>query len=101
MRAERIEPADVAIFYQADICFIGQSYALEISFDPESADLAKRLYEDFLVAHERVYGHAVRVPAKIVGIRTIHQAGGSETIRRDAAGALRKIPGSWRRARFG
>lgn len=80
MRAERIKPVDVAIFYQADICFIGQSYALEISFDPESAELTKRLYEDFLVAHERVYGHAVRVPAKIVGIRTIHQAGGSETI---------------------
>lgn len=80
MRAEHIEPADVTIFYQADICFIGQSYALEISFDPASAELAKRLYEDFLVAHERVYGHAVRVPAKIVGIRTIHQAGGSETI---------------------
>jgi N-methylhydantoinase A len=81
MRAERVEPKEVTISYQADICFIGQSYALEISFDPENPGLTKQLYEDFLLAHERIYGHAVRVPAKIVGLRSIHQAGGNETIK--------------------
>ena len=80
MRAERVTPQDVTISYQADVCFVGQSYSLEIPFDPEKPGIAERLYEDFLVAHDRVYGHAVRVPAKIVGVRTIHQAGGSETI---------------------
>lgn len=80
MRAELVQPKDVTIFYQADICFVGQSYVLEIPFDPAAPYLAKKLYEDFLVAHERVYGHAVRVPAKVTALRTIHQAGGSERI---------------------
>lgn len=80
MRAEKLATRDVLISYRADICFVGQSYSLEIPFAPDTPALAARLYEDFLMAHDRVYGHAVRVPAKIVGIRTIHQAGGSETI---------------------
>ncbi len=80
MRAEKLAGADVLVSYRADLCFVGQSYSLEIPFDPNVPALADRLYEDFLVAHDRVYGHAVRVPAKIVGIRTIHQADGSETI---------------------
>jgi N-methylhydantoinase A len=80
MRAERISPSEVTITYLADICFVGQSYSLEIPFNPETPALADRLYEDFLLAHDRVYGHAVRVPAKIVSIRTVHQAGGAETI---------------------
>ena len=42
--------------------------------------MAEHLYDDFLAAHDRVYGHAVRVPAKLVAVRTIHQAGGSEAI---------------------
>jgi N-methylhydantoinase A len=80
MSAERIQPDAVAVSYQADICFIGQSYSLPIPFNPQTPDLAKALYEDFLAAHDRVYGHAVRVPAKIVAVRTVHEAGGTETI---------------------
>jgi N-methylhydantoinase A len=80
MFAEKLSTREVLISYLCDVCFVGQSYSLEIPFNPETPALAERLYEDFLLAHDRVYGHAVRVPAKIVGIRTIHQAGGSETI---------------------
>jgi N-methylhydantoinase A len=80
MHAERIKPSDVTISYFADLCFIGQSYSLEISFNPNSPNLSDRLYEDFLVAHDRIYGHAVRVPAKLVALRAIHQAAGSDAI---------------------
>jgi N-methylhydantoinase A len=80
MRAERVKTSDVTISYYADICFIGQSYSLEISFNPNSVKLVEQLYEDFLSAHDRVYGHSVREPAKIVALRTVHQAAGSDSI---------------------
>ena len=80
MRAERVAQKDVTVSYDADVCFVGQSYSLEVPLDPARPNLAERLYEDFLAAHDRVYGHAVRVPAKLVAVRTIHQAGGSEAI---------------------
>ena len=35
---------------------------------------AAAIYEAFLAAHERVYGHSTRVPAKIVNLRTVHSA---------------------------
>ena len=80
MAAEKVAPADVAISYFADVCYIGQSYNLEIALDPGDADPAGRLYRDFLEAHDRVYGHSVESPAKIVGVRTVHKAGGSEIL---------------------
>lgn len=80
MQAERVQPHEVTVTYYADVCFIGQSYSLEINFDPDAPDLSERLYEDFLVAHDRIYGHAVRVPAKLVALRAIHQAAGSDSI---------------------
>jgi N-methylhydantoinase A/oxoprolinase/acetone carboxylase beta subunit len=80
MAAEKVRTADVAIGYFADVCYIGQSYYLEIPLDPDDADPAGRLYRDFLEAHDRVYGHSVENPARIVGVRTVHRAGGTETL---------------------
>jgi N-methylhydantoinase A len=80
MKSEHIAAGDVTVTYFADVCFIGQSYTLEIPVDPARPDAAERLYEDFLVAHDRVYGHAFRAPAKITALRAVHQAGGSDDI---------------------
>lgn len=80
MQAERIASEEVTVSYFADICYIGQSYNLEILFLPDEPDLAGRLYRDFLAAHDRVYGHSVDNPARITGLRTVHRAGGSEVI---------------------
>jgi N-methylhydantoinase A len=80
MAAEKAETAEVVIGYFADVCYIGQSYSLEIPLRLDDADPAGRLYGDFLDAHDRVYGHSVESPARIVGVRTVHRAGGSETI---------------------
>jgi len=80
MAAEKVTAADVAIGYYADVCYIGQSYNLEIPLDPGDGDPAGRLYRDFLEAHDRVYGHSVESPAKIVGVRTVHRAGGREIL---------------------
>jgi N-methylhydantoinase A len=53
---------------------------LDVPFTPDGPDLAKRLYEGFLVAHERAYGYAARVPARLVNLRAVHSAGGSATL---------------------
>ena len=79
MAAERVQPEEVRISYFADLCYIGQSYNLEIPIRLEG-DLGDCLYREFLEAHERVYGHSVESPAKIVNIRTVHQARGSEVL---------------------
>ncbi|MBI2736121.1 MAG: hydantoinase/oxoprolinase family protein [Rhodospirillales bacterium] len=80
MAAEKADSDQVAISYFADVCYIGQSYNLEIPLHPDDADPAGRLYRDFLEAHDRIYGHSVEIPAKIVGVRTVHRAGGSEIL---------------------
>ena len=65
--------ARVAIRHLADVCFIGQSSYVSVplaSGDP--ATMLPRLYEDFLLAHERIYGHSSREPARIVNLRSVH-----------------------------
>jgi N-methylhydantoinase A len=62
--------------HAADICYAGQGYTLEVPLDLGAADPLARLYEDFLVAHDRVHGHATRNPARIVNLRAVHRAGG-------------------------
>ena len=47
-------------------------------FELDDADPASRLYRDFLEAHDRIYGHSVESPARIVGVRTVHRVGGGE-----------------------
>ena len=74
MRPERVELDEVdGHATPADVCYIGQSYNLEIPIRLEADDPGERLYRDFLAAHDRVYGHSVETPAKIVNIRTVHQ----------------------------
>ena len=70
MTAEGVGEA-VEIRHFADVCYIGQSYHLEV---PLTAREPGAIYDAFLAAHARVYGHATQVPAKIVNLRTVHRA---------------------------
>jgi N-methylhydantoinase A/oxoprolinase/acetone carboxylase beta subunit len=69
MRQEGIETADITHF--ADVCYIGQSYHLQVKL--QSIDAAT-IYQAFLAAHAQVYGHSTNGPATIVNLRTVHQA---------------------------
>jgi N-methylhydantoinase A len=80
MILENVPPHTVAVTHYADVCFIGQSYTLEVQIDPKRADFKDQVYNSFLEAHERVYGHAFKAPAKITALRAVHQAGGSDTL---------------------
>jgi N-methylhydantoinase A len=80
MAKERLNGEAVTVHYMADVCYIGQSYTLEIPLRLDAPDPMARLYDDFLENHDRVYGHATRVPARIVNLRSMHQAGGLDRI---------------------
>jgi N-methylhydantoinase A len=80
MAKERLNGEAMVVQYMADVCYIGQSYTLEIPLRLDTPDPIARLYEEFLENHDRVYGHATRVPARIVNLRSVHQAGGLDRI---------------------
>ena len=58
--------------YLADVCYIGQSYHLEVAMHMEDAPLA-RLTHDFYAAHDRIYGHSTAGPIKFVNLRAVHR----------------------------
>ena len=87
MKGENVSPAETRVSHLADVCYVGQSFYLEVPVDLSRGEEAlKLLYRDFLAAHERVYGHAVDNPVKIANLRTIHSgaeaAGGAAGLTR-------------------
>ena len=78
MAEESIGDMTVSIRYSADVWYIGQSYHLEVPLAVDVPDPLAALYRDFLVLHDRIYGHATEQPAAIVNLRSVHRAGGSD-----------------------
>lgn len=72
MSREAIGDGSIDRLYFADVCYIGQSHYLEIPLHLGEEGALARLYDDFNVAHERVFGHAQRAPARIVNLRSLH-----------------------------
>lgn len=95
LMAEERVAGPSTIRYFADMWYIGQSYHLEVPLDAADADPLGRLYRDFLALHDRVYGHSTEAPAAIVNLRSVHRAGGADTL---AAGAWRPSGGAPRKA---
>jgi N-methylhydantoinase A/oxoprolinase/acetone carboxylase beta subunit len=83
MRSEGVPKGAADIRYFADLCYIGQSYHLEVPVHPASSDPLGALYRDFQAAHDRIYGHSTDAPAAIVNLRSLHRSAASE--RRPAA----------------
>jgi N-methylhydantoinase A/oxoprolinase/acetone carboxylase beta subunit len=78
MEREGIESRACVRSWFADVCYQGQGYHLTIPLSRQAELPLAQLYEDFLIAHERVYGYAVRSAAKIVNLRSV--SGCHETI---------------------
>ncbi|OUL99987.1 hydantoinase/oxoprolinase family protein [Variovorax sp. JS1663] len=75
MMQEGFAPGQVRVQHSADLCYVGQSYHLEVAIDGGApAGPVAQLYEDFLAEHERTYGHSTRAAVKIVNVRSVHQA---------------------------
>src|SRR5262249_25536985 len=73
MHAEGIAPGRAQVTYSADVCYIGQSYHLEVPISPAASAPLVRLFQEFRSAHDRVYGHRTAAPAPIVNLRAIHR----------------------------
>ncbi|NKB57475.1 MAG: hydantoinase/oxoprolinase family protein [Alphaproteobacteria bacterium] len=76
MREDGIEANAVETQHAADVCFVGQSYHLEVSLELRAADPLAKLRRDFLALHDRIYGYSTDSPARIVNLRSVQRAGG-------------------------
>jgi N-methylhydantoinase A/oxoprolinase/acetone carboxylase beta subunit/N-methylhydantoinase B/oxoprolinase/acetone carboxylase alpha subunit len=75
MRQEAETDDRVEISHYADVCYIGQSYHLQVPLDATRPDALAQVYRDFQAAHDRVYGHHTVSPARIVNLRSVHRVG--------------------------
>ncbi|MCC7483461.1 MAG: hydantoinase/oxoprolinase family protein [Burkholderiales bacterium] len=73
MRIEGIAPDAVDVQHLADVCYVGQSYHLQVPVTLAAADVLARLRRDFYAAHNLVYGHSVEGAVKFVNLRSVHQ----------------------------
>jgi N-methylhydantoinase A len=59
--------------YYADVCYVGQSYHIEVPVDLDGDSIAA-LKQKFYAAHDRVYGHSVEGAVQLVNVRAVHRA---------------------------
>jgi N-methylhydantoinase A/oxoprolinase/acetone carboxylase beta subunit len=78
MAGENLAPDEVRITYTADVCYVGQSHYLEVSIDLAELDPLAGIYQRFIQTHEQVFGYSTPSPARLVNLRTVHQARGGE-----------------------
>jgi N-methylhydantoinase A/oxoprolinase/acetone carboxylase beta subunit len=74
MLTERVARERIECHYLADVCYVGQSYHLEVELDMRRDDVLERLARDFYAAHDRIYGHSTPGPIQFVNLRAVHQA---------------------------
>jgi N-methylhydantoinase A len=78
MAIEGVAKESVTVQYFADVCYVGQSYHIEIPLKP-GPDVIEQVRRDFYTAHDRMYGHSTEGPVKFVNLRSVHQARASGT----------------------
>jgi N-methylhydantoinase A/oxoprolinase/acetone carboxylase beta subunit len=81
MAGEGVVGSRIERHHLADVCYIGQSYHLEVALDLKRDDALECLTRDFYEVHDRIYGHSAPGPIQFVNLRAVHQAqvGGSES----------------------
>ena len=79
MREDGVASDSIDIRHAADVCFIGQSYHLEVPFNLNGPAPLETLRQDFHKLHDRIYGYSAASPAQIVNLRSVLQAAGETT----------------------
>jgi N-methylhydantoinase A len=74
MARDGVPLTDVRIRHEADMAYVGQSHALSVPLDLGGSDPLAALARGFEAEHARINGHATGGPAKIVNLRTVHEA---------------------------
>ncbi|HIC27997.1 MAG TPA: hydantoinase/oxoprolinase family protein [Rhodospirillales bacterium] len=83
MAAEGVATSAVEIRHLADVCYVGQSYHLEVQLHMDDRMPLDRLYRDFKDEHDLVHGHATDAPARLVNLRSVHTLGREQDLRFD------------------
>jgi len=76
MAAEDVDAGAVRVAHVADVCYVGQSHYLQVALDLGAGDPIADLYQRFIDSHEKVFGYSTASPARLVNLRSVHQAGG-------------------------
>lgn len=69
------EGADIslaAVRHLADVCYVGQAHSLEVALDINHEAPLEQLFLNFKLEHDRIYGHSMEAPARIVNLRSVH-----------------------------
>jgi N-methylhydantoinase A/oxoprolinase/acetone carboxylase beta subunit len=74
MARDGVPEGAAAVRHEADMAYLGQSHTLAVPFDLAGPDPLAALAAGFEAAHARINGHATGAPAKIVNLRTTHEA---------------------------
>ena len=82
MATENADPARTEIHYSADVCYVGQSYHLEVPLTlHDEGSFASAIHHQFRTIHDRVYGHGADAPTTIVNLRSVHRFNPPQTLR--------------------
>ena len=73
MSQEHVEGLQPQRLTFVDVGYVGQSHYIEVPVDLAVAGTIERIYRDFEAAHERLNGHKMGAPAKIVNVRVVHR----------------------------
>ena len=98
MAREGIAGETCVVRHYADVCFIGQSHFLGVPVDLAEPDPIAAVYQAFLETHDRINGHRFEAPARIVNLRTVHQAPGAAFAGEPVSAARQGTPEKPRRA---
>lgn len=75
MSQEAVGQAVIESRYYADVCYIGQSYHLQVELDlGDPVTIVDKAFAAFFAQHREVYGHAMEKPARFVNLRAVQQA---------------------------
>ncbi len=72
LAAEGVDPSASEVRHLADVCYVGQAHFLEVALDVGNDRALNELLCNFKKVHDRVYGHAMDAPARIVNLRSVH-----------------------------
>ena len=97
MSAEEVDAGAVRIAHVADLCYVGQSHYLQVALNLGATDPIADLYQRFIDTHEKVFGYSTASPARLVNLRSIHEAAGAATRAVPAAPSTSPRPDSRRR----
>ncbi len=74
MRSEGVVAHDVETRYYADVCYVGQSYFMDVEIDVDTPQtLIATTYARFRARHDQIYGHSTDSPAQFVNLRAVQR----------------------------